>query len=170
MSKSKLIAFTAVIIAVFLMVSSSQAVAETMKFRLVYFHTQVEVVEIPDVEGHKIYAGGSTGLATLTTGVVAVVTLKWVADYIKGAGPVPITYNRMTFEDGSTIDYTGNVHTRPDPAGNGSIFERGEGKIYHGTGKYAGIKGDVTCQGRRFAPLGEKAQCYIDYTFTYTLP
>ena len=170
MFRSKMMALTGLIIATFILTSFAPAVAQTMKFRLVYFHTQVEVVEIPDVEGHKIYAGGSTGLATLTTGAVAVVTLKWVADYINGAGPVPISYNRMTFEDGSTIDYTGKVHTRPDPNGQGSIFERGTGKIYQGSGKYAGIKGKVTCEGRRFAPLGEKAQCYIDYTLTYTLP
>jgi hypothetical protein len=170
MSKRKIFVLVCLILTVFLFVSLSEAIAKTMKFRLVYFHTQVEVVEIPDVEGHKIYAGGSTGLATLTTGEVAVVTLKWVADYINGAGPVPISYNRMVFEDGSTIDYTGNVHTRPDPNGQGSIFERGTGKIYQGSGKYAGIKGKVTCKGRRFAPLGEKAQCYIDYTLTYSLP
>jgi hypothetical protein len=170
MSTRKKCALTCIIITGFLLVSFSQALAETMKFRLVYFHTQVEVVEIPDVQGHKIYAGGSTGLATLTTGEVAVGTLKWVADYINGAGPVPIGYIRLTFEDGSTIDYKGVVHTRPDPNGYGSLFERGTGEIYQGSGRYTGIRGTLTSSGRRFAPLGEKAQCYIDYTLTYTLP
>ena len=169
MSKSKILALVALITAL-LLIPVTQALAETMKFRIVYFHTQVEVVEVPDYEGHKIYAGGSTGLATLTTGEVAVATLKWVADYIKGAGPVPIGYIRLTFEDGSTIDYKGVLYTRPDPNGNGSLFERGTGEIYQGTGRFAGIRGTLTSSGRRFAPMGEKAQCYLDYTLTYTLP
>ena len=170
MYKYRIIALTGLIITGFLLAPVSQAVAETMKFRLVYFHTQVEVVEVPDVQGHKIYAGGSTGLATLTTGEVAVVTLKWVADYINGAGPVTLTYAHIVFEDGSTIDCTAPGHARPEPAGKGTIFERIRGEIYQGSGKFAGIKGEVSGQGRRFAPLGEKAQCYLDYTLTYTLP
>jgi hypothetical protein len=169
MSKSKMIALVALITASFL-IPVTEAVAETMKMRIVYFHTQVEVVEVPDYEGHKIYAGGSTGLATLESGQVAVATLKWVADYIKGTGPVPLGYIRLTFEDGSTIDFKSLIHTRPDPNGTGSLFERITAEIYQGSGKYVGIRGTGTGKGRRFAPLGAKAQCYLDYTLTYSLP
>ena len=142
----------------------------TMKFRIVYFHTRVETVEVGDVEGHILYAGESTGLATFGTGELAVAALTWVADYTGGAGIVPSSYVRLTFEDGSTIDFKKQVHTRPDPNGKGSLFERGTGEIYQGTGKYAGIKGTVSGKGRRFAPLGVQAQAYLDYTLTYTLP
>jgi hypothetical protein len=147
-----------------------QAAAETMKFRVVYFHTKVETVEVGDVEGHNLYSGESTGLATLETGEVAVTTLTWVADYIKGTGIVPVSYVRLTFEDGSTIDLKGELYTRPDPKGKGSIFERGTSEIYQGSGKYAGIKGKGTHSGKRLAPLGVKAQSYLDFIMTYTLP
>jgi hypothetical protein len=69
-----------------LLMPAPQAAAETMKFRFVFFHTKVETVEVGDMEGHNLYSGESTGLATLETGEVAVTTLTWVADYIKGTG------------------------------------------------------------------------------------
>jgi hypothetical protein len=170
MSKSKIIALTGLIITVFLLASFTQAMAATMKFRIVCFHTQVETVEVPDVEGHKIYAGGSTGLASLETGEVAVATLKWVADYIKGAGRVPLNYYRLTFEDGSTIDIKFESTTRPDQKGKGSLLKSTSLVITQGSGRYAGIKGKGTLTGRRVAPIGVKAQLYLDVTLTYTLP
>jgi hypothetical protein len=81
-----------------------------------------------------------------------------------------LIYVRLTFEDNSTIDYKGECYTRGDPKGKGSLFERGSAVIYQGSGKYAGIQGKVIFEGKRFAPLGAKAQCYFDNILTYTLP
>ncbi len=101
MSKSKIIALTALIMTAFLLMSVTHAGAETMKFRWVLFHTKVEVIKVGDVEGHIIGLNDTTGLALLETGEVAVVTERGTADYTKGAGTVPVAYTRLTFEDGS---------------------------------------------------------------------
>ena len=168
MSKSKTMALAGLLVAL-LLVSVTQAAAATMKFRVVYFHTNVEIIKVEDVEGHIIGAGESTGLASFDTGEVAVAALKWTVDYIKGAGDVPRGYIRLTFEDGSTIDIMGPIKTRPDPKEKGSLFE-GTAEIYQGSGRYAGIQGKGSVTGRRFALLGAQAQCYLDYVLTYTLP
>ena len=167
---SKIIALTALIMTALLLASVTQAAAATMKFRMVFFHTKVQTSEVGDVEGHKLHLGESTGLASLETGEVAVVTLRWFADYTKGAGIVPITYTRLTFEDGSTIDVKGMVNMRPDPKGKGSLFESTSLVIYQGSGQYAGIQGKGTVTGRRVVALGAGAQAYFDYVMTYTLP
>jgi hypothetical protein len=169
MTKFKTLALAGLLVAL-LLVSITQAWAATMKFRIVYFHTRVETIEVGDVEAHNLYSGESTGLGTLETGELAVAALKWFADYTTGAGPVLVAYIRLTFEDGSTIDFKGKLNTRPDPKGKGSLFEAGTAEIYQGSGRYAGIKGTGTSTGRRFAPLGAKAQCYLDYVLTYTVP
>ena len=168
MSKCKIIALTALIIFAFGM-SVTNAGAATMKYRMVIFHTKLETIEVGDVEGHNLYLGESTGLASLETGEVAVFTAKWFADYTKGTGSAPIIYSRLTFEDGSTIDTKAIHETRPDPKGKGSLFE-GTSVIYQGSGQYAGIQGKGSYTGRRIAPLGANAQLYFDWVLTYTLP
>jgi len=60
---------------------------------------------------------------------VAVVALKWTADYIKGTGVLPGGYIRLMFEDGFTIDFTAPVKAQPDSKGKGSLFE-GTSVIY----------------------------------------
>jgi len=168
MSKSKIIALAALIIFAFGMFVT-QAGAATMKFRIVWFHTKVETIQVGDVQGHNLHLGESTGLASVETGEVAVATAKWFGDYAKGTGIVPIAYCRLTFEDGSTIDTKGIIKMWPDPKGKGSLFE-GTSEIYRGSGQYAGIQGKGSYTGRRVAPLGAAAQFYYDWVLTYTLP
>ena len=167
MSKSKIIALAALIIFAFGM-SATQAGAATMKFRTVCFHTKVESIEVGDVADHNLYLGETTGLASFETGEVAVISMKWTCDYTKGTGTCE-GYNRLTFEDGSTIGYTVDHNTRPDPKGKGSLFEATV-VITHGSGRYAGIQGKGTYTGRRVVPIGAGAQFYFDYVITYTLP
>jgi len=164
---SKVIALTALITALLLM-SVTQAWAATMKFRLVVFTTNVESTEVGDVADHNLYLGESTGLASFETGEVAVATLKWTCDYTKGTGSCN-GYFLLTFEDGSTIGYTVDQTTRPDPKGKGSLFEATL-VITHGGGRYAGIQGKGTYTGRRPAVFGAGAANYFDHIITYTLP
>jgi len=165
---SKIITLTALIMTAFLLMSATQAVAATMKCRWVLSHTKVEVIKVGDVEGHIIALIDITGLALLETGEVAVVTEWGTADYTKGTG-IHRGYERLTFEDGSTIDLKYEGTTRPDPKGKGS-FLKGAFVIYQGSGRYAGIKGDGSYTGRRVAPVGVAAQLYGDMILTYTLP
>ncbi len=169
MSKSKIIALVALIIFAFGM-SVTQAVAGTMKFRAVLFHTKVETIKVEDVEGHVVGIFESTGLASLETGEVAVFeVLGGTFDYTKGSG-IHYGYDRLTFEDGSTIDIKGEGTARPDPKGKGSLFKSTSMVITQGTGKYAGIRGEASYTGRRVVPIGAGAQLYLDWILTYTLP
>ena len=154
---SKIIALTALIMTAFLLMSATQAWAATMKFRMVFFHTRVETSEVGDAEGHNLHLGESTGLASLETGEVAVVTIKWFADYTKGAGIVE-GYVHLTFEDRSIIGIKGQTTARPDPKGEGTLFEATQWELYQGSGRYAGIKGTSTVTGRRVVALGARAQ------------
>ena len=167
MSKTKIIALVALITAL-LVVSVTQAWAATMKFRIVTFHTKLEVIKVGDVEGHIIGVLDSPGLASFDTGEVAVLSQWGSFDYTKGAG-IHKAYLRLTFEDGSTIDYKMEGTTRPDPKGEGSLLE-GTSEIYQGSGRYARIQGKGTHTGKRVVALGAGAQVYFDFILTYTLP
>ena len=169
MSKPKIIALTGLIIAAFLLASFTQAVAATMKFRLVLFHTKVEIIKVEDVEGHIVGIVQSTGLASLETGEVAVYALWGNFDYTKGTG-IHRQYGRLTFEDGSTIDVKFEGTTWPDPKGKGSLFKSTSLVITQGSGRYAGIQGKGSYTGRRVVAMGAGAQLYSDNILTYTLP
>ena len=169
MTKSKKMAVACLLVAL-LLVSVTQAWAATMKYRAVIFHTKVEIIKVEDVEGHIVGLYASTGLASLETGEVAVYeVLGGSFDYTKGTG-IHDGYTRLTFEDGSTMFTTGGGTTRPDPKGEGSLFEGGTVEIYQGTGRYAGIQGEGSYTGRRVVAVGAGAQVYLDYVLTYTLP
>jgi hypothetical protein len=167
MSKSKTMALAGLLVAL-LLVSVAQAWAGTMKFRVALFHSKVEIMDVGDVEGHVIGVLDSPGLASFDTGEVAVVAHKGYFDYTKGTG-IHKGYFRLTFEDGSTIDYKFEGTTRPDPKGEGSLFE-GTSEIYQGSGRYTGIHGKGTHTGKRVVALGAGAQVYFDFILTYTLP
>jgi len=146
MRKYKIIALVA-FIAACLMVPVTQALAGTMEFRMVFFHTKSEIFPVGDVPDHIVAAGESTGLATLTTGEVAVATITSFADYTQGRGP-HWGYTRLTFEDGSTIDFKIEGSTRPDPKGKGSLFEATD-FILRGSGRpQKAMSGGDRCRDR----------------------
>jgi hypothetical protein len=139
-----------------------------MKWRGVLFTTKAEILQVGDVPDHSIGIYDQTGLASFETGEVASFTIKGTFDYIKGSGTFQ-GYTRLTFEDGSTLDYKQQGTTRPDPMGKGSLLE-GTATVIQGTGRWAGIQGGGTTTGRRFVSIGAGAQVYNDLTLTYTLP
>ena len=167
MCKCKTIALIA-LTTPFLLMPVTQAVADTMKFRVVTSHSKVEFIKVVDVEDHIIAIADSPGLASFDNGEVAVLEQQAYADYTKGAG-IHRAYFRLTFEDGSTIDYMNEGTTRPDPKGKGSLFI-GTCKITQGSGKYIGIQGNGSFTGRRVVALGAGARVYEDVTLTYSLP
>jgi hypothetical protein len=169
MSKSKIALFTGLIITVFLLTFFSNALAATMKFRTVMFHKNVQIIKVEDIEGHIMAVAELTGLASLDTGEVGVVTVSAFADYIKGTG-IAQGYIRLTFEDGSTIDYKYQHTTEAQPDGKISLFKSRSVEITQGSGKYAGIQGEGSFTGKRIAPLGGGAQLFLDTILTYNLP
>jgi hypothetical protein len=153
-----------------LLISVTQVGAGTMKYRVVLYHTKVEVMKIVNIEGHIVGIYESTGLATLDTGEVGVVSQKGTFDYIKGAGTHD-GYSRLTLEDGSTIDIEFEGTTRPNPNGKGSLFESTSVVITQGGGRYTGIKGGGSYTGRRIVPaIGTGAALYTDMILRHNLP
>ena len=157
------------LVAIFLLIPFSQAVAATMKFRTVMFHKNAQVIKVSDIEGHIMAVAELTGLASLDTGEMAVATVSAFADYIKGNGTAQ-GYIRLSFEDGSTIDYKYLHTTEALPDGKTSLFKSKSVEITQGTGKYAGIQGEGSFTGKRIAPFGTGAQLFLDTTLTYRLP
>jgi hypothetical protein len=151
--------------------SAIQAGAETLRVKVSGYATQVEVIQIGDMEGHAIIASTNRGLAFFENGDVATYTNWGTGDFIKGKGPVG-GYTGFTFEDGSTIVYKFKGIWEPGPKG--SPVGKGTGEFTNGTGRYEGIKGELTWNGKRYTlyskEKGTLGDFVLEVTATYTLP
>jgi len=144
--------------------------AETLKYRLFNHVTKAEVFSIPDVEGHEIAVTVREGVNVFENGELA--WLKGVAtrDGTKTDWKVD-QYVTMTFNDGSTIMIhskgTGQAATAGGPG-----VAKWSGEIYHGTGRFEGIKGTQTSSGKLLpvekGELGGKS--LGESTLEFTLP
>ena len=61
---------------------------EVVKFRMFLHATSIQSQEVGDVDGHALYVGHFTGLASFSDGSVGPGNLTSTADYVKGAGTV----------------------------------------------------------------------------------
>jgi hypothetical protein len=145
-----------------------QVGAETLKWRQVHRVVKVEAIQVEDVPGHIIGVAENRGLALFENGEVATVVNKDMVDYLKGSGPHQV-YSLYAFEDGSTFALKRQGMTKADATGKTSWIE-GKGIFTQGTGRFEGVQGEVTYQGKRLTPLGEGADAYLDFTATYTVP
>ena len=152
-----------------LFMAVSLAGAETVKGRSVYHFLKIERIEVGDVPGHVIGVAEHGGLMSLDTGEVATHIGRLTLDYTNGSGTFQ-GYNLVTFEDGSTKIFKAQGRTTAQPSGV-STFEAAYTYI-KGTGRFEGIQGTGSFTGKRIAPLtpGASADCYLDFTETYTLP
>ena len=145
-----------------------QAGAETVKGRYVYHFFKVERIEVGDVPGHLIGVADGRGLVSSDTGEVATQLTKLLFDYTNGSGPFQ-AYNLITYEDGSTK--ISKVQGRTTAQASGVSTFEGTYTFIKGTGRFEGIQGTGSFTGKRTAPLtpGGPAECYLDFTETYTL-
>ena len=146
-----------------------QAGAETVKGRYVYHFFKVERIEVGDVPGHLIGVADGRGLVSSDTGEVATQLTKLLFDYTNGSGPFQ-AYNLISYEDGSTK--ISKVQGRTTAQASGVSTFEGTYTFIKGTGRFEGIQGSASFSGKRTAPLtpGGPAECYLDFTETYTLP
>ena len=146
-----------------------QAGAETVKGRYVYHFFKVERIEVGDVPGHVIGVAEHRGLMSLDTGEVATHIGRLTLDYTNGSGTFQ-GYNLVAFEDGSAKIFKAQGRTTVQPGGV-STFEASYTYI-KGAGRFEGIQGTGSFTGKRMAPLtpGASADCYLDFTETYSLP
>ena len=151
-----------------LLMSASQAGAETEKTRTVYRLSKTEVLEVGDLTGHIIGVVEQKGLSFSENGEVGTYSGCATFDYINGSGKHE-AYSITTYEDGSTIVTKSQGTTKASEDGKISVFE-GTFTYTGGTGRFKGIKGKGSYTGKRVAPLDVGADSYNDVTSTYTVP
>ena len=134
---------------------------ETLKYRQFTHATNVQTIDVGDVDGHLLGVNRQSGIASFPDGSVATAYFTALTDYVKGSGIAPVNYTNVTFEDGSVLWIKGTNTTVAE--GNKSII-KGTLTLIGGKGRYAGATGDGTFSGVRLAPLATGADLYIDYT------
>ena len=148
-----------------------EAKAETMKWRVSTYLHQMEILPVGDTEGHVLFMGSRKGLAYFENGDVAVFVNWFTGDVTKGQGPNQ-GYALYTFGDGST--FVGKFESTQSVAPKGLPLQKGSAKLIKGTGRFEGIQGDVTFEGKGLVPYSKEkgllADQYIDAVATYTLP
>lgn len=141
--------------------------AQTLKGRIVAQVSQedMKVLEVGDVPGHSIMLVQAKGLAFLENDEVAEVTATEIIDDTNGNATYR-GYEILTFEDGSTVvsKFEGSSTTSED--GRFIDFE-GTFSYTGGTGRFAGIEGGGTHNGRNHAMSG--AGFHVNFEGTYTL-
>ena len=163
--KSMCVLFGILVISAWVLGSTVQAGAETMKGRNIQTATKRETIAVGDEEGHILGLTIMQGLAFIENGEIAKVKSQVAGDYIPQKGGQLIGYTTYTFEDGATIVLRFQRLMNPD----GSATAKSE--IVKGTGRFEGIKGRSSITGKNFPETKDgAARASTDFTMTYTLP
>jgi hypothetical protein len=151
-----------------LLVPATQAKAETMKFTYTSQMTKLEFTMFPDTKGHAVGVFERRGVAIFENEVAAF-ELRGTFDYIKKQGPWE-GYAQTTFKDGSTFMY--KFQGASSNSADGTKLLKGKGEFIKGTGRFEGIKGQVSLNGRNITPYTKdktKGDNWVEVTGTYTL-
>jgi hypothetical protein len=167
--KSVLVFSTILVISVWVLGSTIQAGAETLRGKSIAITTKDENIKVNDVPGHILGLSISEGLAFFENGEIAKVRSHTIYDSTPGKGSELIIYNIWTFEDGSTVTNKGQRSLVPDKSGIRTAKSTSE--FIKGTGRFEGIKGSGSATGKNFlASEGDASRVFSDFTWTYTLP
>ena len=144
-----------------------QATAETLNYKNFNHVTKVEVVPIPDAEGHLVRLTVREGVQIFENGELAWIKSVLYSDQINRAGTLDV-YSTLTFQE-ITSHTKGRVEATPAGLQTGSKLT---GEIIHGTGRFQGIKGTLTSAGKLLPPeKGEPSGKSLgEGTYVYTLP
>jgi hypothetical protein len=169
--KSIWILFGMLIITAWILDSAIPAGAETMKCRSAGIMVKREFMPVPDIEGYALAMGLRDGLAFFDDGEV-VPFKAYSTSQVMGAQSVSQGYISFSFVDGSTIITSFSQINQPDPAGKFGALVKFTGEILKGSGRFEGIKGTMSGEGKLFKPgKGElSGRSTNDWTITYTLP
>ena len=170
--RSMWILFGILVMAAWVLGSAIQAGAETLKCKASGNVVKREVMPIPDVEGHTYNMLMRDGLAFFENGEVATFKAFTMSDVTAGKGVLTNGYQLFTFVDGSTMITSFHSTQEPDPEGKFAWLIKGTGEIRKGTGRFEGIKGNISGTAKQFKPeKGDiSGKSFWDWTFTYTLP
>lgn len=170
--KSILVFFDILLVSAWVLGPAIKAGAETLKCQTSGNAVKMERMPIPDVEGHTINMVMRDGLAFFENGQITDLKSFSTWDGIEGQGGWVEGYSLFTFVDGSTIFISYHQLREADPEGWLAYFNKDNGVILKGTGRFEGIKGSLLGTGKEFKPeKGEfTGKATNDWTFTYTLP
>jgi hypothetical protein len=142
--------------------SSIARADEAVKFRMFLHATSVQPQEVADVDGHVLYVGHYSGLASFSDGSVGPGTLTFTGDYVKGAGTFS-AYFSVTPSKESTLWI--KVDGTAKPEGTTTVFPEAPATVVGGSGRFEGAKGDGTfMRGVRFTPLpGVPAELWNEF-------
>ncbi len=141
--------------------------AETLKWKQGLRIAKVESTPVGNMPGRVVGTGESKGVAFFENGEVAVTVNMFTFFYTDGSGPA-VSFGLYIFEDGSTFVINFPVVSTANQQKRTTVFE-GDFSFIYGSGRFAGIKGNGSASGKRFAPLGAGSALYFDYTGNYTL-
>jgi len=162
--KSMWILLSVFIIAEFLLGSTNQVMAETWNCKAMNKMVKAEGSLIPDAEGHWVGMNMREGVTMCDNGEIGWHKVVVIWDGIKSVGTYS-QYITLTLQDGSTI--TNFAQDKGMPGG-----YKWTGQIINGTGRFKGIKGTVTAEGKMLPPeKGEiMGKAVGTATFNFTLP
>ena len=63
----------------------------------------MQTIDVGDVEGHHPGINHQSGIASFPDGSAATTYFTALTDYVKSSGPTIVSYNNVTFEDGSVL-------------------------------------------------------------------
>jgi hypothetical protein len=143
-------------------VSSVARADEVVKFRMFLHATSVQSQEVSDVEGHVLYVGRYSGLASFSDGSVSPASLAFTGDYVKGAGTFS-AYVGVTPSKESTLWIKATGTAKPE--GSTTVFPEAPATVLGGSGRFEAAKGDGTFVGGvRFTPLpGVPAELWNEF-------
>ena len=134
---------------------------EVVKFRMFVHAISVQSQDVGDVDGHVLYVGRYSGLASFSDGSVGTASLTFTADYVKGAGTVS-GYFSVTFSKDSTLWI--KVDGTAKPEGTTTVFPAAPAIVVGGTGRFEGAKGDGKFLGGvRLTPLAAGADYWNEF-------
>jgi hypothetical protein len=129
---------------------------ETLRYRYFTRGDVPQTQDVGDVEGHVLGLARLSGLISLPDGSVGMTSWTSSYDFIKGVGPFT-SYGNFTFKDGSVLWWkvTGPAVTSDNNAT--ANYPNSTLTVLHGTGRFAGAKGDGTVDGERITGPGAGA-------------
>jgi hypothetical protein len=143
--------------------------AETLKYKIISYVTRMETVQVPDVENHFIALFERRGVAIFENGETATFRGWFTLDNISGQGGSFRGYSTLSFGD----DSTSMIKIEGTQTGEKLSSGKGTAEYIKGTGRFEGIKGNVTFTTKLLTPYTKdetKSDMITEATGTYTLP
>jgi len=165
--------FGILVISAWFLGSVIQVGAETLKLQISAVITKGEVFPLEKIEGSVLVHQVRAGVFILENGELG--SVKYAGTTYSagpGKGGSFSGYAEYIFGDGSTIVGSQQGTFWGDPEGKLFGFQKASGELLTGSGRFKGIKGTLTYDGKILKPVkGETIapKVYNAYTLKYTL-